>query len=152
MKGGSLRNIIATLKEGEVEASKDKHSGETKVDNKTILLVDDEESILEFGKAILEHFGFSTMTAANGEEALKIFDRAKGKIDMVVLDVNMPGIGGYECLKGLILLDPGVKVVVTSGYSSSRDVQEMLQMGAVGFIAKPFRFEEFVKKLKQFLE
>jgi DNA-binding NtrC family response regulator len=135
-----------------VETSDGKNADAKGEGNKAILLVDDEESILEFGKAILEHFGFSTMTAPNGEKALEIFKQAKGKIDMVVLDVNMPGIGGYECLKGLILLDPGVKVVVTSGYSSSRDVQEMLQMGAVGFIAKPFRFEEFVKKLKQFLE
>jgi len=142
----------SVLKEGEVETSDGKNADAKGEGNKAILLVDDEESILEFGKAILEHFGFSTMTAPNGEKALEIFKQAKGKIDMVVLDVNMPGIGGYECLKGLILLDPGVKVVVTSGYSSSRDVQEMLQMGAVGFIAKPFRFEEFVKKLKQFLE
>jgi two-component system cell cycle sensor histidine kinase/response regulator CckA len=142
----------SVLKEEEVETSDSKNAGGKGEGNKAILLVDDEESILEFGKAILEHYGFSTMTAPNGEKALEIFKRAKGKIDMVVLDVNMPGIGGYECLKGLILLDPGVKVVVTSGYSSSRDVQEMLEMGAVGFIAKPFRFEEFVKKLKQFLE
>jgi two-component system cell cycle sensor histidine kinase/response regulator CckA len=69
----------------------------------------------------------------------------------VILDMNMPGMDGLHCLRQMIALNPDVKVVVASGYASSRDVEEMLRAGACEFIAKPFRFRHVVERIKEII-
>jgi DNA-binding NtrC family response regulator len=110
-------------------------------DGATILLVDDEPAMLDFGKEILTHFGFQTLTADNGLAALEIFDREKEHIDLVIMDLNMPKMDGHACFQALLEADPKAKVIIMSGYSDGGEIQEMMGLGAAGFLAKPFRFE-----------
>ncbi len=109
--------------------------------SETVLLVDDEVDLCELGSSILERYGYRVETAGSGEEALEIYQRAAAGIDLVILDVNMPGMGGYKCLQALRQIDPQVKIVVASGYSPHLCEQDLLALGAYAFIAKPFELE-----------
>ncbi|GAI75457.1 unnamed protein product, partial [marine sediment metagenome] len=75
--------------------------------DETILLVDDEETILDIGKDILGQYGYTTIEARSGEEAIDIYEKEKDRIGLVILDVGMPGMGGHKCLRELLEIDPG---------------------------------------------
>ena len=117
----------------------------------TILLVDDDAAVLKVGKAMLERHGYTTIMAESGERAVEIYEKEKELIDLVILDVGMPGMGGHKCLKHLLKLDPGIKVVIATGYAPSGKVKETLESGAVGFIAKPFLLADMLKRAREAL-
>ena len=118
----------------------------------TILLADDEEAILDIGKDILKRFGYKTITAQSGEKAVEIFEKEKDHIDLAILDIGMPGIGGHKCLKELLKIDPKVKVVISSGYSASGEMKETLESGAAGFIGKPYLLADMLKQVREVLD
>lgn len=117
-----------------------------------ILLVDDEESILEIGCDILDRFGYETVTAGSGEEALDVFRSSQDGIDLVILDLNMPGMGGVKCLQALKAIDPNVKVVVATGLAAKDQAQEVMELGAAHFIPKPYRLKDMLKVLRSALD
>jgi len=118
----------------------------------TVLLVDDEEIILDLGQKILEGHGYTTLMATSGEEALKVYEAHRNQIDLVVLDVSMPGMGGYKCLEGLLKINPKVKTIISSGYSATGKVKAALQTGASGFIGKPYMIAEMLHKIREILD
>ncbi len=85
-------------------------------------MVDDEEYVRDLGERILEHAGFTVVTAANAKEALEIYSRERSDIALVVLDLIMPQLSGAKCLEELLRIDPDVKVIVSTGHSL--DAQE----------------------------
>ncbi|MBW2119784.1 MAG: PAS domain S-box protein [Deltaproteobacteria bacterium] len=117
-----------------------------------ILLVDDEETILDIVRNMLDRSGYTVITAESGEEAVEVYRAEKEDIDLVILDVNMPGMGGHKCLKGLIKIDPEVKVIIATGYTAAGKVKETLESGAAGFIGKPYRLAEILKKIREVLD
>ena len=119
--------------------------------DETILLVDDEESILEVGRESLESFGYQVLTAASGEDALAIYQAQPGQVAVVILDLNMPGMGGYRCLEKLLAVDPQAKVILASGYTESVQISQALEQGAAGFIPKPYRLTAIVAMIRQTL-
>lgn len=118
----------------------------------TILLVDDEENILTVGQEILGMYGYQVVTAASGEEAIAIFMERGGNVDLVVLDLSMPGMGGQLCLELLHQLTPAAKVIISSSYTNDRLAQELVAAGAQGFIGKPYRLTDMVKKVRDALD
>jgi PAS domain S-box-containing protein len=117
----------------------------------TILLVDDEQMVRDIGKSILEQFGYQVVAAQDGEAAAAIYKNRKDLIDMVILDLIMPGWGGKETLKALREIDPEVKVLIASGYSSEGTADEVIRMGVNGFIQKPYLIEEILDAVKRIL-
>jgi CheY-like chemotaxis protein len=117
-----------------------------------VLLVDDEEAIREFAKEILNRESLEVLTAASGEEALEIYKNSQEDIELVVLDLGMPGMGGRKCLEELLVINPQIKVLVASGYSPEEKTAKSQQPGAAGFIAKPFRRNELLDKVKNILD
>ncbi|MCA1989167.1 MAG: response regulator [Desulfarculus sp.] len=99
----------------------------------TVLLVDDEEALREVGREVLEGQGYQVATAATGEEALAIYRQRGIRFDLVILDVSMPGMGGHKCLQELLKYDPGVKVVIATGYSPYSQQAEAAAAGAAGW-------------------
>ena len=83
-----------------------------KAATETILLVDDEELVRDLGKRILERSGYTVLTAANGKEALDLYNREMGKISLVILDLIMPEMGGKQCLEELLKIDPKARVLI----------------------------------------
>jgi len=114
-------------------AQKDAWKGSGKV-----LLVDDEETIRGIGIEMLKELGFTTITAGDGREAVEVF-RGNPDISFVILDLTMPHMDGEQCFRELRLLNPMVKVIMSSGYNEQEVTQKFVGKGLAGFIQKPYR-------------
>ena len=112
--------------------------------SEVILLVDDEEQIRDIGKNMLEKAGFQVITASSGEEALEIFRRRAEEIKLVLLDLNMPGMGGFRCLKQLKELAPDIRVIICTGYLDEETTLKIREFQVEDFVHKPFRFSEIL--------
>jgi len=108
----------------------------------TIMVVDDEKPALSVAERILRKFGFDVVAASNGPDAVKAFKRLKTQIDLVVLDIIMPGMDGADVFRELKALNPDVKVILASGYSVNGQAGAIMKEGAVGFVQKPFTISE----------
>ena len=117
-----------------------------------ILLIDDEGIILDVGKDMLELLGYQVYISQKGAEAISIFEKHKGNIDLILLDMIMPGMGGGEVYDRLKRIDPEVKVLLSSGYSIDGEATEILNRGCQGFIQKPFNIEKLSQKVKNILD
>ncbi len=92
------------------------------------------------------------LTASSGKEALEIFSENKDEIDIVVLDMIMPGMGGGETFDGIKALKMDAKVLLSSGYSIMGEASNILNRGCQGFIQKPFTMKSFSEKLREILD
>lgn len=117
----------------------------------TVLLVDDEDIIVDIGKKNLEKLGYKAMTARNGKEAVELYKKNQDNIDIVVLDMIMPEMGGGETYEKLREINPDVKVILSSGYSIEGQASEILKRGCDGFIQKPFRMKMLSRKISEVL-
>ena len=117
----------------------------------TVLLVDDEDFILKVGSQILQELGYTVLTAGSGREALEIYTANRDKIDVVILDMIMPGMGGGETYDSIKALKLDVKVLLSSGYSIMGEASAILNRGCQGFIQKPFTVKSFSEKLREIL-
>ncbi len=97
--------------------------------SETILVVDDDASVRELAVEILQRHGYQVFAADCGEAALETFQTRKGEIDLVILDLGMPGMGGLNCLRGLMQIDGSARVLIASGYSANGSVKECLDGG-----------------------
>jgi CheY-like chemotaxis protein len=118
----------------------------------TVLLVDDEEMITEAGGELLEEMGYSVLIARSGKEAIDLYKKKRDEIDLVILDMIMPVMGGGETYDRLKEADPDVKVLLSSGYSINGDAGEILDRGCDGFIQKPFKLKELSQRIREILD
>ena len=139
-----------------VEASMEKKTVEEKkeyqVGNETILLVDDEEAIRLAGKERLERAGYTVLTASGGEMALEVYRQKTSRIHLVLLDLIMPGMGGMSCLYELLQTDPGLKVVIISGYSPDEETMEIIEACTNGYLRKPYTGEQLISTVRKALD
>jgi CheY-like chemotaxis protein len=117
-----------------------------------LLVVDDEISILETIKETLSSYGYKVVTAESAEQALEVYHAQKNKINLVLLDLNMPGRGGKKCLSDLLTINDRAKVIMTSGYSTSQQIEDLIQAGAAGFLNKPYRPEDLLLSIRKILD
>ncbi len=120
--------------------------------SRTVLLVDDEEVVLDVGVQMLQHFGYAVLPAANGHEALQLYTENKEKIDLVILDMVMPDMGGRVVYDRLKQCNSEVKVLLSSGYSISGEASEIMKCGCNGFIQKPFNIKELTAQIDHILQ
>jgi PAS domain S-box-containing protein len=116
-----------------------------------ILLVDDEDVVLEVGAEMLKKLGYEVALARGGQQALEVYEGDQDRIDMVILDMIMPGMGGGQTYDKLKELNPGVKVLLSSGYSIDGQASEILGRGCKGFIQKPFNIKNLSQKIRTIL-
>ncbi|MDH4230404.1 MAG: ATP-binding protein [Nitrospirota bacterium] len=119
-----------------------------------ILLVEDEFYVRECSRDLLEHMGYSVLTAPDGSEAIKTYSKEGNAIDLVLLDMIMPGINGVEVFHALKSINPGVRIVIISGYSDEgfSGIGNLLKNGARGFVQKPFTREVLSKTISAALK
>jgi CheY-like chemotaxis protein len=115
----------------------------------TILLVDDEELVLEAGVHMLERLEYRVFSAKNGKEAVEIYEAQAETIDLVILDMIMPGIGGGETFDKLKKINPHVRVLLSSGYSIDGQATDILKRGCLGFIQKPYNLHDLSDKVNK---
>lgn len=106
--------------------------------DETILFVDDDEEIISVGRKILASLGYAVLVAEGGQAAVDLFLDQGSRIDLVILDYVMPGMGGREVFDALKQIRPDVKVLLSSGYSSTDQVAALIERGCNGFIQKPY--------------
>ncbi|MHC1743633.1 MAG: response regulator [Syntrophobacteraceae bacterium] len=148
-KGTTFRLLFpASFQEGEALAVDAVESGEEWCGSGTVLLVDDEETILGIGRLMLERLGFSVITAVDGKEAVEIYRFRSKEIAMVLLDLTMPRMNGEDAFRELRRIDPGVRVILSSGYSEQEIAARFAGKGLAGFIQKPYQLERLRDALK----
>ncbi|MBU4260098.1 MAG: response regulator [Desulfobacteraceae bacterium] len=117
-----------------------------------ILLVDDEKVILDVGEELLNALGYKVFLASGGNEAIEIYKENKDKINLVILDMVMPGMGGGETYKVLKSINPDIKAMLSSGYNISGEAAEIMKHGVNDFIQKPFTMTKLSHKIRNILE
>jgi PAS domain S-box-containing protein len=118
----------------------------------TILIVEDEESIRELGVEVFGNAGYTVHVTADGESALEFY-RDKGEtIDLIILDLIMPGMGGLRCLEELLRLNPKARILIASGYPTDDDTAEAVETGAKGFVRKPYKTDHMLRAVRQVLD
>ncbi len=112
-----------------------------------VLVVDDEETVRSVAKMMLEQAGIEVVTAVDGCEAVKIYRENVGDIEVVLLDMTMPHMNGEEAFRELRRINPGIKVILSSGYNEQEAVNRFAGKGLVGFIQKPYGMRELLEKV-----
>lgn len=103
-----------------------------------VLLVDDEPMVAETVGEMLERMGLEVKVARHGQEALAWYAAREAPVDLVILDLIMPRMGGAELFRHLRALDPDVRVLLSSGYSLHGEARQAMEEGAMGFLQKPY--------------
>jgi two-component system, cell cycle sensor histidine kinase and response regulator CckA len=120
--------------------------------HETLLLVDDEPLVIQATDAMLSRLGYTLLTAESGQLALDLFEKEHTRIDLVILDMIMPGMSGSETFDRLQAVDPEVKVLLSSGFSRSGQAEAILVRGGKGFIPKPFDMGAISRKIRAILD
>jgi len=126
-------------------------SGQSIKGNEVVLFVDDEEVVIEVSSQMLQYLGYSVYEAKGGKEALEIYEDNKDRIDLVVLDLIMPDMGGSDTYDRLKEINSDVKVLLSSGFSIDGQAEDIMKRGCNGFIQKPFNVIELSQKIKEVL-
>ncbi len=120
--------------------------------SETILLVDDEQMIIDVGKAMLKRVGYHVITAKCGQDAIDVITRAGSEIDLVILDMIMPGMDGGKTFDRIREIRPRLPVMLSSGYAINDQASKIMRKGCNGFIQKPFSVSEISKKIRKIWE
>jgi CheY-like chemotaxis protein len=144
---GSAFSIYLPLKDPPVEGTVAARSSVLEAGAGTVLVVDDEPMILAFVEQALQKLGYKVLRAVDGRQACEVYSSHLNQIDVVLLDIVMPGITGLEVCRRLRGINPKVKVILSSGYTSGDVAREAQLAGALGFIGKPYSLEELSSAL-----
>uniref|UniRef100_UPI004049BBE6 hybrid sensor histidine kinase/response regulator n=1 Tax=Cephaloticoccus sp. TaxID=1985742 RepID=UPI004049BBE6 len=115
----------------------------------TVLVVDDEESVRTVAARILERLGFKTALAADGREAVDLFRADPARFDLVLLDLTMPHMDGEETFRQLRMINPSVRVLLTSGFNQQEAINRFAGKGLAGFLQKPFELADLVRLIRE---
>ena len=119
--------------------------------HETVLLVDDEPIVLEVNKDLLEALGYRVYVAGSGQEAVAVFLEKRDGIDLVILDMIMPGMTGGQTFDRLRKIDPAIRVLLLSGYSIDGEARKILERGCNGFLQKPFHLKDLSQGVREAL-
>ncbi len=125
-----------------------KETGSAGGGKKTILLVDDDDNVRDLAERILKRAGYDVLAAANGQEALQVYNRESGNIVLVILDLIMPQMGGKECLQELLKINAQTRVLISTGASAADEVEEAVKPYAQGFVNKPYEINQLIQAVR----
>jgi nitrogen-specific signal transduction histidine kinase/ActR/RegA family two-component response regulator len=125
-------------------------SEDWRMGTETLLLVEDDTDILNPLKEILGRCGYRVITAENGERAVEVY--STGGVDLVILDVSMPGMGGLRCLQEILKIDREAKVIISTGLAPSHPASRSLESAAKVYLSKPYRINELLKAIRVSLD
>ena len=117
----------------------------------TVLLIDDDEMVVDVSEHILNNSGYDVVSAKSGKEAIEAYKENHSRIDMVILDMILPDMGGGDTYDRLKEINPGIKVLLASGYDIDYQGRDIMERGCDGFIQKPFNMNELLEKIRGIL-
>jgi DNA-binding NtrC family response regulator len=112
-----------------------------------ILLVDDDELVLDVGLQMLEKAGYSAVGAKTSDEAVAIYRENRNNIDLVILDINLPDENGATTFKRIRKINPGAEVILSTGYTESSDIIELMKLGCRSKLQKPYTMSTLTKEV-----
>jgi CheY-like chemotaxis protein len=118
----------------------------------TVLLVDDASSVLKTGKRMLESFGYTVLTARDGDEGLEVYRSNQDKIALVLTDMAMPKMTGKRLCEEILRIDPTMRLLLASGHGSDGDLTELRTLGVQGFVQKPFSLAGLGQAVREALD
>jgi PAS domain S-box-containing protein len=151
-KGTSFKIYFPVVTDLVSEISGEKEAEPIPGGKESILIIDDEALVRELGEHMLAKFGYNVLTAPGSESGLRIYREKKDAIDLIVLDMIMPGMGGRKCLEEILKINPDAKVIIASGYSVDGNPKSLKAEGAMGFIKKPFNVREMLTSIRDILD
>jgi PAS domain S-box-containing protein len=151
-RGTTLEVVLPELDEPAAAAPEIERSCDLPGGTETLLFVDDEEVVRRVGKRMLERFGYRVLMAKNGSDALKTLKGSDTDIDLLIVDKTMPHMDGPETLRKIRQIKPGVRALLTSGYTGDDFQDELSVQGFCGFIPKPFLAGQMLKLIRQSLD
>ncbi|MFA6223676.1 MAG: PAS domain S-box protein [Desulfomonilaceae bacterium] len=149
--GTTFKIYFPTVETNKCVETKETEAAAT-VGTEKILLVDDDDAVRELGARLLKDAGYTVFTVSNGKEALEMYANGGEEIALVILDLIMPEMDGRLCLAELLRLDPKGKVLIASGFSQTGLVHEVLDLGAGGFVEKPYDKGQLLNSVRKVLD
>jgi CheY-like chemotaxis protein len=150
-QGSTFRLLLPAATGPTVDSAKTLAAASLQPLRGTILAVDDDEAVRSMVAKVLRRHGATVLLAADGRQALEIYQQQRNEIDLILLDLTMPGLSGEEILLRLQKLEATQKIVIMSGYGEEETMKRCAELGAVGFISKPFEIQTVVTKLQSLL-
>jgi CheY-like chemotaxis protein len=120
--------------------------------SETVLVVEDEQSVLNLCRQMLTHGGYRVLTARNGNEALTVYEQRSAEIDLVITDVVMPGLNGKDLSAQLTLRRPELPILFASGYDFNFLEETLLSGEITRVIRKPYKTNELLKRVRELLD
>ncbi len=151
-QGSTFRVYFPVREQGALPEPRVEPEPQTARGDEAVLLIDDEEQILRIGAAHLTSAGYTALEAASGEAAAEVYAARHQEIDLVILDLSMPGMGGHQCLEELLRVNPQARVVISSGYARDGELEPGLQQKIAGLLPKPFSRAEMLAVVRQALD
>ncbi|MCK5833361.1 PAS domain S-box protein [bacterium] len=151
-KGTKIRVLFPIIEMDTTEIDHFADIGVIAASERSVLIVDDEKIIQNVLSSILTQLGYYPIAVSSGKEALEFLASEEAKIDVILLDMVMPGLNGWQTYKQIKEYWPYIPVVVVTGYADERDTEEMLDSGLAGFIEKPFKAGQIARKLLEIFE
>lgn len=144
-------NYAIRYKTESLEAADNKARMKLQGGAKTVLIVEDEESILNLSKEMLEMLGYKVLAVNETDKALLLAKEYDGNIDLLLTDVMMPGMNGKELSERIVAFKPGLKRLYMSGYTPDVIARQGILEDDIQFIPKPFSFKDLATKVKEIL-
>ena len=149
-KGSSFKILLPASSQPKSEPISIAHDHAFKVEG-LVLVVDDEESLRAVASETFANMGFSVIQAQDGREALAIFKERKDEIALMLVDLTMPHMDGEELFRAVKLIDPKVKVILSSGFNEQETIARFVGKGLAGFLEKPYRIDALMAKVREVL-
>lgn len=149
---GTSFKIYLPLATGAVPAPSPAEQTEPTPGHGRILLVDDEEVVRATSAELLRHMGYDVVTASDGQEAVEYYRQFGHRIDLVILDLVMPRLGGGDCFRALKALNPNIEAILSTGYGLNETAQQLLDEGMAGFLQKPYQIRDLSEVIARVLQ
>lgn len=147
-KGSAFKIYLPATKEA---VNRNLTGATTQKGSGSILIIDDEALISDMASEILTDLGYTVTTCSNGQEGVEHYRKHHNKIDLVILDIVMPKMGGYDCFMELKKINPDVRVIISSGYTINGGAKKIMDEGALGFVQKPFKISKLSVEIARVL-
>ena len=151
-RGTEFKMFIPASSEKENKSRSIVHNAPLVGGNETILIIDDEKEIKQIGREILQNYGYKVLVGEDGQDGLTVYKNNINDIDLIILDLIMPGMSGREVLVEIMKIRKDTKVIVASGYSANGPVHDALGEGAKRFIDKPYTLKQLIINVREVLD
>ncbi len=151
-RGTAFTIYLPSVEEAAPEWAPDADLPEESRGGETVLLAEDEESVRTLTRVVLEMHGYTLLEAGDGEEAVRVCGEHEGRIDLLISDVVMPGLGGRELADRVAAMRPGLRILYLSGYTDDAVVRHGVLQAETAFLQKPFTVDALACKVREVLD